>query len=52
MLEAYKEGLGLILIGFYNKRPSFLTELYAKHGREVPPQAMKLVIPGAKDLIG
>merc|ERR1712226_620782 len=51
MLEAYKEGLGLILIGFYNKRPDFLVQLYAKYGREIPPKTLKLAMPGAKDLI-
>ena len=31
MLMAYQEGLGLLLVGYYQKRTGFVSTLYARH---------------------
>ena len=50
MLESYQEGLGLILIGFFNKRRVFLIRLYSKYNKEAPASVLQTNFPGSKEL--
>ena len=50
MLESYQEGLGLIIIGFFNKRRVFLIRLYSKYNRVAPANVLQANFLGSKDL--